>query len=47
MSEEHEEVVAEFHELDDVTLAPVGSDMAEKKEELPPVVPDTSHISLE
>lgn len=47
MSEVHEEIVAEFHELDDVTLAPVGSELAEKKEELPPVVPDTSHLSLE
>ncbi|KZZ21297.1 hypothetical protein A3749_17885 [Oleiphilus sp. HI0078] len=46
LSEVHEEVMAEFHELDNVTIAPVGSDIAEKKEELPPVIPDTSHLSL-
>ena len=47
ISEVHDEVIAEYHELDSVTLAPVGSDMADKKEELPPVIPDTSHLTLE
>ena len=46
LSEEHEEIFPEHHELDDVTLAPTGSDLTDKKEEIPAVVPDTSHLSI-
>lgn len=46
LSEEREEVFPEHHELDQVTLAPTGSDLRDKKEEIPTVVPDTSHLSI-
>ena len=45
---EHVEVEAPlFPDLDALTIAPVGSDLAEKKEELPVNVPDISHLSLD
>jgi hypothetical protein len=46
LSEEHDEIFPEHHELDNVTLAPSGSDLTDKKEEIPAVVPDVSHLSL-
>ena len=46
LSEEHDEIFPEHHELDDVTLAPTGSDLTDKKEEIPAVVPDISHLSI-
>jgi len=46
LSEEHEEIFPEHHELDDMTLAPTGSDLTDKKEEIPAVVPDISHLSI-
>ena len=46
LSEEHDEIFPEHHELDKVTLAPTGSDLTDKKEEIPAVVPDTSHLSI-
>lgn len=35
-----------FQHIDDWTLAPPGSDLAEKRQQPPPVVPDVSHLSL-
>ena len=46
LAEEHEEIFPEHHELDDVTLAPTGSDLTDKKEEVPAAVPDISHLSI-
>jgi len=46
LSEEHEEIFLEHHELDNVTLAPTGSDLTDKKDEIPAAVPDTSHLSI-
>jgi len=46
LSEEHEEIFPEHHELDDVTLAPTGSDLVDKKEEVPVALPDISHLSI-
>jgi hypothetical protein len=46
LSEEHEEIFPEHHEFDNVTLAPTGSDLTDKKEEIPAVVPDISHLSI-
>lgn len=46
LSEEHEEIFSEHHELDDVTLAPTGSILVDKKEEIPAAVPDISHLSI-
>lgn len=40
------EVVLDLHALDDITLAPVGSELLEHKEKLPVPVPDTSHLQL-
>lgn len=37
----------ELEELRDVGLLPVGSDLSEKKEQVAPVIPDTSHLSIE
>jgi hypothetical protein len=36
----------EHHALDDVSLAPVGSELVEAKEAVPVSVPDTTHIKL-
>ncbi len=47
MEDEKPEVKAEFHELDNVSLAPPGSVLVEKKEKPPVSVPDTSHLQLE
>ncbi|MGQ7272729.1 hypothetical protein [Marinobacter sp. V034] len=35
-----------FQHLDEWTLAPAGSTLVEKKEEIPTAVPDISHLSL-
>lgn len=35
-----------FEHLDDWTLAPPGSDLGVKTDQPPPIVPDTSHLSL-
>lgn len=44
---EHVDVeVPVFSELESVSIAPVGSVLADKKEGLPPVVPDTSELSV-
>ena len=44
---EHQEAEAPmFEHLDDWTLAPAGSDLGGKRDFPPPVVPDTSHLSL-
>lgn len=46
--EEHKEQQAPmFEHLDDWTLAPAGSELGEKRDTPPPVVPDVSHLSLE
>lgn len=37
----------ELEELRDVGLLPVGSDLSEKKQQVAPVIPDTSHLSIE
>lgn len=47
MEDEKPEVHADLHALDNVTLAPPGSVLVEKKEQPPVSVPDTSHLSLE
>jgi len=46
MEDEKPEVVLDLHALDDVTLAPVGSELLEHKEKPPVSVPDTSHLKL-
>ncbi|MFT7373910.1 MAG: hypothetical protein ACI9T9_002610 [Oleiphilaceae bacterium] len=46
LSEEHEEFFPEHHRLDDVTLAPTGSVLTDKKEQIPVAVPDISHLSI-
>jgi len=46
LEDEHEEIFPEHHALDDVTLAPTGSDLTDHKEEIPAVVPDISHLSI-
>jgi len=46
LSDEHDEIFPEHHELDDVTLAPTGSDLVDKKEEVPVALPDISHLSI-
>ncbi|MBR9869968.1 MAG: hypothetical protein GYB26_02375 [Gammaproteobacteria bacterium] len=44
---EHQEVEAPmFEHLDEWSIAPPGSDLGVKRETPPPIVPDTSHISL-
>ncbi|WP_029654412.1 hypothetical protein [Marinobacter daepoensis] len=44
---EHEDVEAPmFEHLDDWTLAPAGSDLGVERDVPPPIVPDTSHLSL-
>jgi hypothetical protein len=44
---EHQEVEAPmFEHLDDWSIAPPGSDLGVERETPPPIVPDTSHISL-
>lgn len=46
LSEVREVETPMFEHLDDWTLAPPGSTLVEKTEEVPPVVPDISHLSL-
>lgn len=46
LSEAHEVEPPLFEHLDDWTLAPPGTTLVEKREEVPPVVPDISHLSL-
>ncbi|MBJ6135975.1 hypothetical protein [Marinobacter litoralis] len=44
---EHQEVEAPmFEHLDEWSLAPPGADLGVERETPPPIVPDTSHISL-
>lgn len=46
MEDEKPEVTLDLHALDDVTLAPPGSVLVEKKEKPPVAIPDTSHLTL-
>jgi hypothetical protein len=46
MEDKKPEVVPDLHALDDVTLAPPGSVLVEKKEKPPVAIPDTSHLKL-
>ena len=46
--EEHKEhQTPMFEHMDDWSLAPPGSELGEKRETPPPMVPDVSHLSLE
>lgn len=46
IGDKKQEVVSDLHALDDVSLAPVGSILAEKRDAPPVSVPDTSHLTL-
>lgn len=46
LAEEKQQVTADLHALDGVSLAPPGSDLLEKQEKPPVAAPDTSHIQL-
>lgn len=46
LEDEKQDAALEFHALDDVGLAPVGSDLVDHKEEIPVSVPDTSHLQM-
>lgn len=46
LTESHEEEAPLFEHLDDWTIAPAGTTLAESREDIPPVVPDVSHLSL-
>lgn len=46
LSETREVEAPMFEHLDDWTIAPAGSTLVEQREEIPPVVPDISHLSL-
>jgi len=46
LEDEKVAVEQEFHALDKVGLAPVGSDLVDVKEKPPVSVPDTSHLTL-
>jgi hypothetical protein len=47
LSDEKEDVHLDLPGLDAISLAPVGSDITEKKPDIPVSVPDISHLSLE
>lgn len=47
MEDKKPEVKADLHALDNVTLAPPGSELVEHREQPPVSVPDTSHLKLE
>ena len=47
LAEEQPEVLVEHHVLDDVSLAPVGADLCDEKQEIPVSLPDISNLSLE
>lgn len=47
LEDKKEEVHPDLHALDDVTLAPVGSELVEHREQPPVSVPDVSHLKLE
>ncbi len=46
LSEEHEVDAPLFEHLDEISLAPVGSNLADKKEEVATPEPDISHLKL-
>ena len=46
LSEAHEVASPHFEHLDELTLAPVGSDLGEQHEMVPVPEPDISHLSL-
>ncbi|WP_148861488.1 hypothetical protein [Marinobacter fonticola] len=46
LSEAREVEAPLFEHVDDWTLAPPGSTLVERREEVPPMVPDISHLSL-
>lgn len=46
LSEHHEVEAPMFEHLDEWTLAPAGSTLVEHQDEVPPAVPDISHLSL-
>ncbi|MFE8071243.1 hypothetical protein QQM79_09295 [Marinobacteraceae bacterium S3BR75-40.1] len=46
LQEAHEVEAPVFEHLDDWTIAPAGADLGDEKEEPPPPVPDTSHLTL-
>ena len=46
LEDEKQVTAPELHALDDIGLAPVGSDLVEHKEALPVSQPDISHIKL-
>ncbi|PAV25427.1 hypothetical protein CF392_10955 [Tamilnaduibacter salinus] len=46
LTEAHEEEPPMFEHLDDWTIAPAGTTLTESREDIPPVVPDISHLSL-
>ncbi len=46
LSEEKDVETPVFEHLDEISLAPVGADLSEDREETPVAVPDTSHLSI-
>ncbi|TBW58219.1 hypothetical protein EZI54_05055 [Marinobacter halodurans] len=46
LSEERRVEAPLFEHLDDWTIAPAGTTLVEEREEVPPAVPDISHLSL-
>ncbi len=47
LSEAHEVEAPVFDHLDEISIAPVGSDLGEKNDQPPISIPDTSHLSLD
>jgi len=47
MEDEKPEVDTDLHALENVTLAPVGSELVEHKKQPPVSVTDVSHLQLE
>lgn len=46
LSEEHQVIAPDFPHIDELSLAPKGSDLVDKKEQPPVAEPDISHLSL-
>ena len=46
LEDEKAVIEKEFHALDEVSLAPVGSDLVEAQEKPPVPVPDISHLTM-
>lgn len=46
LAEPHDEEPPLFDHLDDWTMAPVGSDIGVRRDLPPPIIPDTSHLSI-